>query len=64
VADPGLDLPFAIRITHATRERDHAVMGEDIAIERIQRRVVDIRREDAFSQVVEVMCPLPICGAT
>ena len=37
-------------------------MGEHIAIERIQRGVVDVRGEDAFFQIVEVMCPAGICG--
>ena len=62
VADAGFDFPFAIGIAHAARQRDDAVVGEDVAIERIERRIVDVRREHAFAQVVEVMCPRLICG--
>ena len=53
VADAGFDFPFAIGIADAARQGDHAVMGEHVAIERIQRRVVDVRREHAFAQVIE-----------
>ena len=53
VADAGFDFAFAIGIAHATRQRDDAVVREHVAIERIERRVVDVRREHAFSQIVE-----------
>jgi len=53
VADAGFDLPFAIGIADAAREGDHAIVREHIAIERIQRGVVDVRGEDAFFQIVE-----------
>ena len=53
VTDPGFDLPFAIRIADPTRQRDRAVLGEDVAVERIEAGVVDVRREHAFLQIVE-----------
>jgi hypothetical protein len=53
VADAGFDFPFAIGIADPAREGDHPVMREHIAIERIQRRVVDVRGEDPFFQIVE-----------
>ena len=37
----------------AARQGDDAVVGEHVAVERIQRRVVDVRGEDAFLEVVE-----------
>jgi hypothetical protein len=37
-------------------------MREHIAIERIDRGIVDVRREHAFPEIVEVMCPRLICG--
>jgi hypothetical protein len=40
--DPGFDFPFAIRISDPTRERDDAVVCEHVAIERIERGVVDV----------------------
>lgn len=43
VADARFDFPFAIRITNGTRQRDDTVMGEDVAVERIERRIVDVR---------------------
>ena len=42
---------FAIRIDYATREGDDAIVREDVAVERIQRRVVDVRGEDAFLEI-------------
>ena len=53
VADAGFDLPFAIGIAHAARQRDDAVMREHVAIERIERRIVNIRGEDALAKIVE-----------
>ena len=53
VADAGFDLPFAIRISDAAGQGDHAVVGEHIAIERIERGIVDVRSEHAFAQIVE-----------
>jgi hypothetical protein len=53
VTDAGFDFAFAIGITDAARERDDAVVREHIAIEWVERRIVDIRCEDAFFQVVE-----------
>src|SRR5207244_4595320 len=53
VTDAGLYFPLAIGIADATRERDDVVMGQHVAIERIQRGVVDVRREHAFFEIVE-----------
>lgn len=53
VTDAGFDFPFAIGIADAARQRDDAVVRQDVAIEGIECRVVDIRREHAFAQVVE-----------
>ena len=53
VADAGFDFAFAIGIADAARQRDDAVVREHVAIERIERGIVDVRREHAFAQVVE-----------
>ena len=53
VADAGFDLALPIRIADAARQGDDAVVREDVAIERIERRVVDVGREHAFAQIVE-----------
>ena len=44
---------FAVRIADATRQRDDAVVGQHVAIERIEGRIVDVGREHALFQVVE-----------
>ena len=53
VADRRLDFPLPIGIADATRQGDGAVVGEHVAVERVQRRVVDVRREHALAQVVQ-----------
>jgi hypothetical protein len=62
VADPGFDLALAIGIAHATRQAHDAVVREHVPIEGIERRLVDVRCQHAFLEVVEVMCPRAICG--
>ena len=62
VADAGLDLALSVGVADAARQGDDAVVGEHVAVERIERRVVDVRVEHALFQIVELMCPLVICG--
>ena len=47
----GLDLALAVRIAYPTRHSNSAVMREDIAVERIQRGIVDVRLDDAFTKL-------------
>ena len=63
VADAGLDLTLSIGIADTARQGDGAVVGEHVAVERIERRVVDVRGEDALLEIVDLMCPPAICGA-
>ena len=53
VADGGFDLALAIGVADATRQGDDPVVGQHVAVERIERRVVDVRGEDALLEVVE-----------
>ena len=53
VADAGFDFAFSIRISDPARHGHHAVVGEHIAVERIERGIVDVGREHAFAQIVE-----------
>ena len=53
VPDAGFDFALAIGIADATRQRDDAIVREHVAVERIERRVVDVRGEDAFLEIVE-----------
>ena len=63
VADGGLNLALAVGIADATRQGDDPVVGQHVAVERVERRIVDVRGEDALLEVVELMCPPAICGA-
>jgi len=51
--DTRFDFALAVGITDATRQRDDAVVREHVAVERIEGRVVHVRREDPFLQMVE-----------
>src|ERR1044071_1427542 len=53
VADAGLDLALSVRIPDTTRQRDDAVVTENVAVQRIELRVVDVRLEYALAQIVE-----------
>ena len=53
VADSGLDLALSVGVADAARQGDDAVVGEHVAVERIERRVVDVRMEDALFEIVE-----------
>ena len=53
VADTGLDFPFPIRIADTAGQGDGAVMREHVAIQGIERGIVDVGGEDAFAQIVE-----------
>jgi hypothetical protein len=53
VANPRLDSAFAIRIADATRHGDRPVVREHVAVERIERGIVEVRREHAFFEIVE-----------
>ena len=54
VADGRLDLALADRgRRRGTAGRDDAVVGQHVAVERIERGVVDVRGEDALLEVVQ-----------
>jgi hypothetical protein len=52
VADAAFHLPFSIWISRAARHHNCAVVRQHIAVQRIQRGIVDVRLENAFLQVV------------
>src|SRR5687768_17210778 len=53
MAHPSFNFAFAIRIFNATRKGDCAVMGQHITIEWVERRVMNVRLEHSFTQIVE-----------
>src|SRR5205823_6475656 len=53
VPDGRLRLPLAIGMADAAWERDDAVVREDVAVERVERRVVDVGREHPLLEIVE-----------
>src|SRR5215813_2252232 len=53
MAHPGFNFAFAIRIFDPTGQSDCAIVGQQIAIERIEFWIVDIRLQDTFTQIVE-----------
>src|ERR671913_1475522 len=53
MAHARFDFSLAIGVADSTREGDDAIVGEYVAVERVERRVVDVRREDPFLEIVE-----------
>lgn len=53
VADAALDLALAIRVVDAAWQGDGAVVSEHVAVERVERRIVDVGFQDAFAEIVE-----------
>ena len=53
VADGGFDLALAVGVADAARQGHGPVVGQYVAVERIERGVVDVRSEDALLEVVE-----------
>src|SRR5690606_30260621 len=53
VADAALDFAFAVSVAHTARQRDGAMVGEHVAVKRIESRVVDVGLEHALLEVVE-----------
>src|SRR5215213_1821239 len=49
MAHTGFHFAFAIRIINATGQGNSAVMGQQVTVERIERRFVDVWREHAFA---------------
>ena len=62
VADGGFDLALPVGVSDAARQGDDAVVGEHVAVERIELGVVDVGAEDALLEVIEVVCPVVISG--
>ena len=53
MADARFDFPFAIGMTDATRQCDHPVVREQVAIERVERGIIVVGRDHALAQIVE-----------
>ena len=53
MVDATLDFSFSIWIAHLARQRCHAVMGQNIAIQGVQARIVEVRRQHALAKVIE-----------
>src|SRR5947199_297840 len=49
----GLDLAMSGRSSDAARESDHAVMLQYIGIERVDLRIINIRRQHALAQIIQ-----------
>src|SRR5208282_726525 len=48
-----LDFPFSVWILNPARHGDRAVVGEHVAVERIECGIVNVSDEHAFAQIVE-----------
>ena len=53
VGDARFNFSFSIWILDPTRQGYGAIVRQDVAIERIQRWIIDVREEYAFAQIIE-----------
>jgi hypothetical protein len=53
VADAGFNFSFSIWILDPTGHGDSAIVRQDVAIERIQSGIMDVRDEHAFAQIIQ-----------
>ena len=53
MADPTLHFPLSIRMPDATRQGHGAVMLKHIAVQRVERGVVDVGGEHALAQIIQ-----------
>ena len=53
VGNGRLDFPLAIGVPDATGQRHGVVVPEHVAVERVQRGIVEVRGEDALLQIVQ-----------
>ena len=59
---PDSTLPFRSGSPTRHGQADHPVVREHVAIERIEGRLVDVGREHALFEIIEVLCPASICA--
>jgi hypothetical protein len=53
MANARLDFALPIRVLHATRKGHRTVMLQHVAVQRIERGLVDVGREHAFAEIIE-----------
>ena len=53
VSDAALNFSFSIWILDPAGQGDHTVMGEHVAIEGIERGVIDVGNQYAFAKIVQ-----------
>src|ERR1700677_2754697 len=53
VADTRLNFSISIWVLDPTRQSDGAIVRQDVAIERIQNGIIDVRDEDALAQIIQ-----------
>jgi hypothetical protein len=60
--DRVLDGPLSIRVPHTCRIGDDTVVLKHRLVEPVDLGFIQVRRNDAFPEVVEILCPSPLCG--
>jgi len=62
MTNAGFHFALPVRVLNAARHTDRTVMLMHVAIERIEGGIVDVGREHAFAEIIELLLPPALCG--
>ena len=63
VTNARLHFTLAIGVSYPARQGDSAVVLKQIPVQRVECGIVNVRRQHAFAQIIQLLWRTPLCGA-